>query len=144
MKGAVIKQKRLIPIIALLLLFSSCAFGPGAQDWKLPLSNRYEMWRINSEEIVIGHADGNGGLEIVIESKVTQYFTSGSYVAAVQQNGNEETAQTFYYLLNTADGALAGPFSSEQELIDYGRTIGLSPQEWIATTPAPEGAVYDF
>ena len=102
------------------------------------------MWRINSEEIVIGHADGNGGLETVIESKVTQYFTSDSYVAAVQQNGNEETAQTFYYLLNTADGALAGPFSSEQELIDYGRTIGLSPQEWIATTPAPDGAVYDF
>ncbi|MGI5896256.1 MAG: hypothetical protein ACOX6U_04790 [Oscillospiraceae bacterium] len=137
------KPKGLALATALLLLLPSCMFGPGTQDWKLPLSNQYEMWRINSEEIVIGRADGNGGLETVIEPKVTQYFTSGSYVAAVQQDSGAETGQPSYYLLNTADGALAGPFSSEQELIDYGRTLGLSPQEWIATTPAPDGAVYE-
>lgn len=141
------KQKRLIPIAAILLLFSSCMFGPGMQDWRLPLSNQYEMWRINSEEIVIGRADGSGGLETVIGSKVTQYFTSGSYVAAIQENvqtdGSSETGTPSYYLLNAADGALAGPFSSEQELFDYGRTLGISPQEWISTTPAPDGAVYD-
>lgn len=127
-------------IAAAFFLFSGCA-GPGVQDWTLSLTDGYEMWRINSQEIVLGRKE-NESLTPIVEADVIAYFMSGSYIGVQQTpTGAESGAGTNYYLLNTKLGSLYGPFD-EAAFAAQCKTSGVKQSGWISTRPAPEGAKY--
>lgn len=135
-------MKKCFPIgiflITCLCFFSGC-FGPGTQDWDLSLKNGYEIWRINSQEIVLGRVEDEI-LESVVDADITAYFTSGSFVGVKQTP--VDTEETKYYLLDMDSGTLYGPFD-EVGFITQCKESGVEKAAWISTRPAPKDAKYE-
>lgn len=47
------KRKAILVYLLLVLVLTSCA---GVSDWSYKLPNNYEVWRINSNEIIVKYA----------------------------------------------------------------------------------------
>lgn len=77
---------KIISIILLVISLSACTsntviYGIHNGDWSYKLPNNYEIWRINSREIVCGKKDGENSLSNVInENYVLEFKYNERYV----------------------------------------------------------------
>ncbi len=125
--------------LAACFLFSGC-IGPGTQDWRLPLADGYEIWRINSEEIVFGYAEDTS-LEVLVDADVTAFFKKDSYIGIRQSSSENEEESELYYLFSLEDKTLSDPLQkADFEALCSDKGIDFTG--WTATRPAPDGAVY--
>lgn len=120
----------------LIFILSSCA---GANDWIYQLPNGYEIWHINSKEIVIKYR-GENETSSEISSFIKEFSYDAQYVftrniSSIDENNifNES-----YYILDTINHKLYGPF---YELIDFKNAINNLgcdlPDIWYRTSPNP-------
>ena len=135
-------------ILSAFLLLSSCGLG----DWNYKLSNGYEIWRVNSQKIILVKTDDDITGETVIDSYITSFCYNERYVGIKRipidddvENFNFEKidiekATQYYYLFDTSNEIVYGPYDSSE----YEKKISSFEIEkmcdWINTVPKPEKA----
>ncbi len=122
--------------LILVLFLASCA---GVSDWSYKLPNGYEVWRINSKEIIIKYV-GDETVDAEIPSFVKDFSYDDRYVFTrniddiSQNNIFEET----YYALDTESQKVYGPFENIEEMQSQAQEWQCEiPQKWYRTSPDP-------
>jgi len=151
--GAKAAIGRIITITSVLILLCtalSACIGAGAGDWKYVLPNGYVMVRLNSRNILIGQnheytIDSQNG----IEAHIIEFCFNDRYVCAQQVDVTEDLDKPVnkdnprYLILDTLNQEVIGPFTDidayDRELI---RLEVTDLCDWIATSPAPKGAIF--
>lgn len=136
-------------VLILCFLAISCMVGPGLNDWTYPLPNEYEMYHINSKTILITplYKDKNPDSELIgIPAHIVSFCLNSRFVCAKTINTENEPRDDVavsYYILDTLNQKVYGPFSSEQKYLSNVDALAITGLgEWIATSPAPEGAIF--
>ena len=115
----------IISIVLILCTLTACA---GAGDWaydKLPAD--YEVWRINSEEKVLGRRDG-AVLSHSIDESISEFCYNDSFIA-VKAAGD-------YYIVRVKDDTVIGPLTEDEYI-----ALHLDNMcDWISTDRMPDGA----
>ena len=139
-------------IVIFSIVFSACStFNFGSNDWKYDkLPNNYQVWQINSNDIVIGKYMGVS-LDIIIETYVIEFCFNDMYIGVKQIQGKAE--QTYkdiedetnsltpnYYIIDTKNDIVFGPY----DIAEYQQkceNLNIDDfSQWIKTVPIPEGA----
>jgi len=144
------KKVLLIITASVLLLFSlsSCA---GHNDWQYDLSNEFRIYRINIKTVQISLPDsGPRGIHLGGgETTVVQFCQNDRYVGAqtIEKDNfdkyyanNNTLSLVTYYLIDTQEVILYGPYTTEEEYIIHLEELGAEEMEWISTYYEPEGA----
>jgi len=121
----------------LAILLSS--IGPGSLDWEYKLPNGYEMRRINSNNIVIQHADDSENKD-TIPSFIKEFSYDKRYVFSRNVNNisNNDIFDEVYYILDTEKNKVLGTFGSIEELKSQCVELGIElPLKWYRTSPDP-------
>ena len=131
----------IIAILFIVILF--CCACAGKNDWRFELINGYEIWRVNSNEIVCGKRNSEHSLgENVGEKFVSEFCYDNRYVCLQCADKTRET-QINYYIIDTSIDAEYGPYTQnefENKLKELNITQLCS---WIKTNPRPDGAKFD-
>ena len=126
----------IVCIILLLIVIFSLA-GVKQNDWYYKLNNNYEIWHINTKEIVLGKRD-DSILTDTIGDSITEFKYNETFVIIKSLNNNKEV----YYIVNMADDTTYGPYNKE-EYQNKEKELNININNWIKTKPAPKGAKYD-
>ncbi len=150
MERRVMKKSIMICIILSFCFFAAscfyCLVPSPNNDWRYKLPNNYEIWRVNSREIVLGELESEYSLATVVDEYISEFCYNERYVCVkrvdVPEDLNEEidTSNPEYYIVDTAEDIPYGPYDIN-EFYDKKEELqitGLS--SWIATKPRPEGA----
>ena len=124
-------------ITSLLIVLSS--IGSGTLDWEYKLPNGYEMWRINSDEIVIKDIK-NSTNDIEIPSFIKEFSYDEQYVLTrnVRDISYNNIFDEVYYVLDTKENKVYGPFDGIEELQDKFEEWCIQlPKKWYRTSPDP-------
>lgn len=148
-------MKKILSVILLFIFglnFSACYSSNNNQvnnnDWSYALPNDYEIWHINSREIVCGKKNTENSILYVVSKYITEFCYNDSFVCLkrvdVPENIYQEIDMTApdYYIVDTVENETYGPFDKEQyqRKIDKLTITGLS--SWIKTTPRPNEASF--
>ena len=141
--------KMTIPTLVLLLFLSSCAadwwIGDGRGDWTLNLYEGYGISKINSNEILLVHKENpndSGGAIVLPNYFVIAYqlhqpyiWLEGIHTQGISASEDELNDMVLsYYLVDTTNGELIGPFESYDDFIELCSSLGLEIEnEWIRT-----------
>lgn len=139
----------LIGILILIVILTSC--GAGWQDWEYDhLPNDYEIWRINSEDIVL--MKNKGSTERVINRYILEFCYNDSYIGIKKIMVDEnipyhevyieelDATNPSYFLVDTVNDTVMGPYTSEEYTIKIKDLEIESMCDWIKTVPKPQGA----
>lgn len=131
-------MKKIITFITLIsvLFLSSCA---GVSDWNYELPNDYEVWRVNSEDIIIKYV-GEETVEAKIPSFVKEFSYDERYVFSrnVEDILSNNIVDETYYVLDTLERKVYGPFDSVEELQKKALELNVEiPKKWYRTSPDP-------
>lgn len=130
-------MKRISILIAFILMFflTSCA---GVSDWSYKLPNNYEVWRINSSDIIVKYV-GEEIVDAEIPSFVKEFSYDDKYVCTrnVDSISENNIFEEKYYILDTLEQQLYGPYDTEQEFITMLNELGISLTKWYRTSPDP-------
>ena len=123
-------------IFVLNLCLTSCA---GTGDWTYKLPNNYEVWHINSNEIVIKCVDLKDPGE-TIPSFIKEFSYDERYVFSrnIEDISSNNIIKEIYYALDTLERKVYGPFNSIEELqkkTDEWNVV--FPDRWYRTSPDP-------
>lgn len=123
-------------VFALTLWLTSCA---GAGDWIYKLPNSYEVWHINSTEILIKCVDlENPGEKIPSFVKEFSYDERYVYSRNVEDVSSNNIVKEIYYALDTLEKKVYGPFNSIEELQKKTDEWDVElPKRWYRTSPDP-------
>lgn len=116
----------------------------GSGDWAYTdLPGEYEIWRINSKDISLIKKTSENGGDYIVGPYIAALCKDRRYIGLQRTEGPageaREEAVPEYYIVDSADGAVYGPFSQEEYAAQC-ETLGFRPDEWIRTVPDPEGA----
>ncbi len=140
--------KVVIPLMIVSIFLSGCRFllvANGRGDWNINLLNGYSISRINAHSIVLSYKEytEKPGNEIVIDNYfLTAYQIADEYICAEGIPTKEEFASDEelespvrnYYLVDTTNGDVVGPFMNHADLNSYCDTSGLTLSEnWMQT-----------
>ena len=126
----------LIGVFAMVLFLTSCA---GTSDWSYKLPNKYEVWHINSNEILIKCVDLEESGE-KIPSFVKEFSYDERYVFSrnVEDVVSNNIVDETYYALDTLERKVYGPFNSVEELQKKALELDVEiPKKWYRTSPDP-------
>ena len=140
--------KRCSILLILALVLCGCA---GLSDWSYDqLPGDYEIWRVNSQNIVLGQRDGSTLIHAV-DSYIAAFSCNGRFIAVQRLNVDnleilpgtsirELGLEPEYWLIDAWNHAAYGPFTADEyreqlTLLDIGALPG-----WTDTVPAPDGA----
>lgn len=126
----------LIGVFAMVLFLTSCA---GTSDWSYKLPNKYEVWHINSNEILIKCVDLEESGE-KIPSFVKEFSYDERYVFSrnVEDVVSNNIVDETYYVLDTLEKKVYGPFDSVEELQKKALELDVEiPKKWYRTSPDP-------
>lgn len=137
----------MLAVIGLIITLTSC---PAVEDWSYSdLPNEYEIWHINTHDIALGKMDGEHVFRKTIDEYVTSFCYNTKYIGvqAVQidpvlpyEEINIEALNPKYYLLDSAEDIVYGPYT-ENEYLEQLERIGIVDMcGWMATVPRPDGA----
>jgi hypothetical protein len=139
--------KLAIVILVFALLFSGCSAewwaGDGRGDWTLDLCEGYAISKINSKEILFihkGNPDDSGGSIVLPNYFVIAYQLHEPYIylegirtqriTASEDELNNKVLS--YYLVDTTNDEVVGPFESHDDFWEHGNSLGLEmTDEWI-------------
>ena len=109
----------------------------GTGDWKYELKNNYQIWRVNSKEIIIGKEE-DGVLTPSINKNVVKFKYNDNFVViGVNNDFNENNLK--YYIIKLDTDEIIGPLS-EKDLTNQDTNITMN---WIKTKPTPRDAKYE-
>ena len=137
-------------MLALALFLSSCSadwlVGDGRGDWILDLCEGYAIAKINSKEIVLVHKENpndSGGSFVLSCYYVISYQLYEPYIClkgiptqgtAAAEDELKSGARS-YYLVDTSNDDVFGPFESYIDFAEYCNSLGFSPEEvWLLPT----------
>ena len=111
-------------------------FGDGRGDWTIKLTEQYSICRINKTEIFITYRENPEQLlqdsvlpnfSIVSYQMVNEYICLDGYERTEQINNdrNKQYNIKAYYLINTIDHNIYGPFRSDEEFFQFCKEISL-------------------
>lgn len=131
----------------LILKFLLRSIAP--QDWSVPLPGGYEIWRINSQSIVLVERFPDGYDQTVVTSYINAYWYDQRYIGlwcaaggADDLLGAAPEADSFY-LVDSLENTVHGPLDPDayEELC---LQLQLSSfDQWIRTAPkVPPDATY--
>ena len=122
-------------------------------DWKEELIANYYIFEVNTCEIYLVRKnvpDGNGYSAIIPNYYITAYWTNDRYIGAegIETQDlciSEEELQERdlrYYLIDTTNGAVSGPFETIEDFESHCRALGVEvPDDWfIVHTWGVEGS----
>ena len=116
-------------------IFSSGDLNPRG-DWSFPLENGYEVWQINSREIVICWREDpeKASASTVIGSYVAEIAMADGWLCAKQLTSPQGTAAQ-YYLLDMGEKTLFGPYETQAALEAQRKDLSLTQDlTWIDTS----------
>ena len=149
MKQNIIKFFLSITTLLCILLFSSC----GLLDWSYKLSNGYEIWRINSNDIVLEKVSDES-YEIALGRYILEFCYNESFVGLKRLSIDDDIpyasvhidemdqSNPDYYLVDTENDLILGPMSSDEYYIQIENSGIDNMSDWIKTYPAPKGAEF--
>lgn len=137
------KQKIIIitiSILFILLIFimSLSKIMTGNGDWKYELKNNYQIWRVNSNEIIIGKIEDDSTLTPSINDNVVKFKYNDNYVVVGCSNDLKDN-NLKYYIINLTTDEIIGPLNNTD--LDK-ENINIT-MNWIKTKPAPSGVKYE-
>ena len=121
-----------------MLLLGLTACG-GTGDWTYELPNGYELWRINSSEILIKYTKSETEGKS-IPSFVKEFAYDERYVFSrnVEDINNNNVLDEIYYALDTLEKKVYGPFDSIEDLQNKIEEWNTElPERWYRTSPDP-------
>lgn len=127
-----------ILFVVFIFIMSLSKIMTGNGDWKYELKNNYQIWKVNSNEIVIGKTEDATSLTPIINDNVVKFKYNDNYVV-VGCNNDFKDNNLQYYIINFDTDEIIGPLNKsdlDKENID----IAI---DWIKTKPAPKGAEYE-
>ncbi len=146
--------KVLATILVVMLIFSGCSsawlglalLGDGQGDWEKEIFGGYSIVRINSREIVLAYKESPSdvGHSFAMENNyfITAYQAQEPYIFLEGIETQEwsisdeerENGVLCYYLCNTTDGEIVGPFTSKAAFTKYCASLEIELADaWIQT-----------
>lgn len=122
--------------LILVLFLISCA---DVSDWSYKLPNSYEVWRINSKEIIIKYV-GDETVDAEIPSFVKEFSYDDRYVFTrnIDDISQNNIFKETYYALDTEKQKVYGPFENIEEMQNQAQEWQCEiPQKWYRTSPDP-------
>lgn len=122
--------------LILVLFLTSCA---DVSDWSYKLPNSYEVWRINSKEIIIKYV-GDETVDAEIPSFVKEFSYDDRYVFTrnIDDISQNNIFKETYYALDTEKQKVYGPFENIEEMQNQAQEWQCEiPQKWYRTSPDP-------
>lgn len=127
----------IVAVILFTIIMALSKIGLGTGDWKYELKNNYQIWRVNSKEIIIGKEE-DGALTPCINENVVKFkYNDNFVVVGVNNDFNENNLK--YYIINLDTDEIIGPLN-EKDLSSQTTNITM---DWIKTKPAPKDAKYE-
>lgn len=127
----------IVVIILFTIIMALIKIGLGTGDWKYELKNNYQIWRVNSKEIIIGKEE-DGMLTPSINENIVKFkYNDNFVVVGVNNNFNENNLK--YYIITLDTDEIIGPLN-EKDLTNQDTNITMG---WIKTKPAPKNAKYE-
>lgn len=125
-------------LIVILLIITMISASCGLSDWMYPLINEYEIWRINSNEIIATYV-GKERVEVGIPSFIKEFAYDERYVCTrnVESIQNNDIFNETYYMLDTEEKKLHGPFRTQDELKEKMDEYAITLDRWYRTSPNP-------
>lgn len=138
-----------IAALVLILFLSACSVewwvGDGRGDWTLDLIEGYGISKINSMEILLIHKENpndSGGSIILPNYFVIAYqlhepyiYLEGIHTQGISASEDELSNMVLsYYLVDTTNGEVIGPFESCDDFVERCCSLGLEIEdEWTKT-----------
>ncbi len=130
-------MKKIVLFISLILILclTSCA---GVSDWSYKLPNNYEVWRVNSKDIVVKYV-GDEILDANIPSFVKEFSYDDRYVCTrnIESIDDNDIFLEKYYILDTLEQKLHGPFETQEEFKSAVDELEIILKKWYRTSPDP-------
>jgi len=143
----------LMIVIILLISLPSCYmkerfyYAFGSDDWDYTsLPGNYEIWRMNSRDIILVRIESNDSTSRIIERCIVAFCYNDSFIGVKQLEINNDgtvvqssdSAVFSYYLVDVANDLLLGPYS-EEEYYSQILACNAGPMcSWISTDTPPE------
>ena len=138
-----------VAALVLTLFLSACSVdwwvGDGRGDWTLDLYEGYGISKINSKEILLVHKENpnvTGGTVILPNYFVIAYQLHEPYIClegihtqkiSVSEDELNDMVLS-YYLVDTTNGEVIGPFESHDDFVERCSFLGLEIEDdWIKT-----------
>lgn len=126
-----------VAVILFTIIMALTKIGLGTGDWKYELKNNYQIWRVNSQEIIIGKEE-DGVLTPSINENIVKFKYNDNFVlVGTNNNFNEDNLK--YYIINLDTDEIIGPLN-EKDLTNQDTNITM---DWIKTKPTPKDAKYE-
>ena len=132
----IMRKKLCYFVIVSALFLTSCA---GNGDWSYKLPNDFEVWHINSKEIIIKYV-GEDIVEANIPSFVKEFSYDDRYVFTrnIDNISDDNIFEEKYYVLDTNERKVYGPFDNIEEMQNQAYELQCSiPKKWYRTSPDP-------
>lgn len=142
-------------VLLLALSLQSCYALNAAEngvnngDWSYVLPNNYEIWRINSREIICGKMNGPNSISNVIsENYILEFTYDDRYVclkcveASKDLSIDIDVSNPKFYIIDTKEDEIYGTYI-KSDFEDQVKKLELSFSDWTQTTPIPDGAIFE-
>lgn len=143
--------KTIAALVFIWLLLGGCSMdqwaGDGRGDWTLDIGEGYCITRVNTYEILVGykHDPDVAGSEIVIPyyfvtayQEDDHYFMFEGIHTQKWAVSDDELSKRIliYYIIDTSDDTLLGPFESITEFEEMCKMLGIQDCfEWVEIDP---------
>ena len=126
-------------LTSFLVAFILTGCGAGVSDWSYQLPNNYEVWRINSNSIIIKDMSSQKNV-----SEISGFVKEFSYDARYVFTRNVESIEDNnvfdekYYILDTEEKKIFDVCDSVDELKNLAEDLEIElPTKWYRTSPDP-------
>lgn len=130
-------MKKIFMVMLVIFLLTGC--GAGVSDWSYQLPNNYEVWRINSNNIIIKDMNTQKNVDEI--SGFVKEFSYDSRYVFTRNVDSIESNNIFdekYYVLDTEEKKVYDSCNSVDELNELAEKLEIEiPIKWYRTSPDP-------
>ena len=142
----------LCTLVCVTIFCSGCAFIMGLilpdelhnGDWSYILPNGYELWHLSADKVVLVKNDGDSIGDTIIPAHIKEFCYNEQFIGIqqIEQGSSKQDADLCYYLVDTEQEQVWGPFDQEEYLNQCEQLDIEAMCDWVATKPTPNGVTY--